>query len=343
MCVFYKHFVYTYLMCFLLSLRHTLRLTGLDSASLSVSTCLSHHQQNALLQLYVLDRLLFFVRRSRSLPELAGLPELFGPCFASCLLPSQLPVPLIRKMLFALCSPSLHWLTEDMYLPEPLLLRASHARSELEGEEGERGSPLSGAPQKAGLVGEGGREKTPKGVQVEDTSAAGGSAEQQQHWLLKVKQQSQQQEYEQVEKALGSRKVSHLQQMKVNKAGAPPPAHIIMSAVEQFLAATSGAHKKGVSSSGGVPPGWMGGQQQHRQQSAPMQEANHTPCAGPEESIDPAAGLEALRKRGSAACMSTTSSEVVAYVIAKERQGNAAAAAAAAAPLLIPQRHQPHP
>ncbi|OEH77086.1 hypothetical protein cyc_06301 [Cyclospora cayetanensis] len=317
---------------------HVVRLSGLDVCCLPTSnTSLCHYQQNALLQLFVVDRVLLFVSRCRTLAELSGLPELFGASFASCRLPSQLPVPHIRHLLFALCSPSLSWITEDMYLPEPLLLRAQHARHEL-GLDSDLETDASSSS----------REAVPFATDKEPRGSVKGASSQ-------LQQRKSEGLAEEDLGAFGSPKPEEHQQGAVKgPAAARSTSSVLMSAVQQFLVATSEGQKKGASPSApvaainGTPPQWSDHQQLQQQdllqpleeqEDEEVEEQHWSPMVGlaeggapesplgeggdghlegsPRVVVDPPEPtkleIEALR-RGSGASMRTTSSEVVAYL-----------------------------
>lgn len=277
-------------------------LAGLDAESVAVRPLLSHEQQDAALQVYILERVLQSVRRARSSAELEGLPDVFAPCFVACLLPSELPVAFVRKMLHALCVPSLHWLTEHMCLPERLLLQTAHGR-----QERDRPPPV---PVSAPLKVTHSDTDTDTENHAQHTETSPDACTLDHH---------QQQQGSEPLNSNGAAKGDSNSSLSL-------PSHAIMSAVEQFLAATSGAQKsfRTFAAKEEAAPEGILSQQQQQQGESP---------------INPAAGLEALKRRGSAACIHTTSSEVVAYVLAKERRANAAAAATGSS-LLGPQRAQ---
>lgn len=115
-------------MCVLLC-SHMCHLTGVNPWTSDGISDLSSEQADALLQLFVVGRVLTCVRRSRSHAEIEGLVKLFDLCFVDGTLPSYLNTQVLRQLLHKLCGTSLSWMSEAEYLPDSLLLSAFKTRS----------------------------------------------------------------------------------------------------------------------------------------------------------------------------------------------------------------------
>lgn len=104
-------------------------MTGVNSWTSDGDSHLSTEKADALLQLFVVGRVLACVRRSRCHAEIEGLVELFDLCFVEGTMPSVLNTQVLRQLLYRLCGTSLSWMSEAEYLPDSLLFSAVKSRA----------------------------------------------------------------------------------------------------------------------------------------------------------------------------------------------------------------------